>query len=186
MKKLNSVSETLNLLSFINELSSTGKIPIEISNEIEKLWNEYKLNKVSEECTVITADFGYLGSLVLRDIVELQENYSLKYLPGEYDYISVRCLTRRILWTDFEPIEPYNRQTGLYCDGASFKILGEPKVITDKYREYDTTSSHYSNISFAVWGYRYNEFYGSVRFGICIKTDLVDEFISKLKKIIGK
>ena len=118
---------------------------------------------------------------------KIENNKPLKYESGNYDYVSIVAnKTTRILWTDFSDIEPYNRQSGLYCDGASFSMLGEPVKEKEYYREFISIKEYNSNISFGVWGFDYNSFYGSVRFGLSIKKEKVDEFILKLRNVINK
>jgi hypothetical protein len=180
------LKEALFLADFINENMKSGKLTSETNEQVESLWNQYKLSEVKEGRTIINADFGVLGSLVLRKIINADKEYKLEYKSGSYDYISVKCSTRRILWTDYSKTEPYNRQGGLYCDGASFEGLGSPVKETPEYREFDATDKYTSNITFGVWGYKYNDFYGSILFGLCIKNELVKEFIEKLRQIIKK
>lgn len=175
------------LVNFMKEQMSIGGISKNVSDEVEALWNEYKLPQLENDCSIISADFGNLGSLVIRRIASFDKAEPFKYEGGSYDYVSVKSdLTTRILWTDYSNTEPYNRQGGLYCDGATFEHLGSPVIENDNYREFIANAEYNSNISFAVWGYRFNDFYNSISFGICLKTDKVEEFVSKLRQIIGK
>jgi len=169
----------------MKEQHAAGGLPIYLSHKIQTLWELYKEDEVLDDCAVITAEFGKLGSVVIRTIVEC-EPQKLKYESGNYDYISIKCETQRILWTDYSDTEPYNRQCGLYCSGASFDMLGDPIFECDEYRIYRHKDEYISNISFGVWGYEYNDYYGSIRFGICIKKDKVEEFIEKLREFIKK
>lgn len=179
------------LLNFMLENINSGGISKEISDEVKLLWNEYKKDYMNKNDSIITCDFGNLGSLVIRDVsvpdVKFISQNKLKYQSGSYDFVSIRSdKTKRILWTDYQDIEPYNRQSGLYCDGASFDMLGEPVYQCSDYREFNVTDNYLNNISFAIWGYSYNDFYKSIEFGLVIEKDKVDEFIIKLRKIIGK
>ena len=177
----------MDLLNFMRENKKSGGLSIEISNEVEKLWNEYKLEKTSENCSIISADFGRLGSLNIKEIAEFEKETVFKYESGSYDFISTKTKsTTNILWTDYQNIEPYNRQSGLYANGSSFESLGKPILEKEDYREFVSKHVYNGNVSFAVWGYRFNDFYESIIFGICLKTDKVDEFISKLRVLIGK
>lgn len=186
-EETNFLKDLLSLHNFVTEHKEAGKLSVETSNEVEKLWNEYKQSTVETDCAIISADFGMLGSLVIRYIASIDDPKKLKYESGSYDYVSVKTdKTKRILWTDYKDIEPYNRQSGLYCDGASFESLGAPIIEKKDYREFIDEGNFKSNISFGVWGFRYNDFYGSISFGICIKKELVDEFIQKLRVIISK
>lgn len=181
------LKDLLFLHDFVTEHKKAGKLSAETSAEVEKLWNEYKQPTVENDCAIISADFGVLGSLVIRYISFTADHNQLKYEGGSYDYISVKTdQTKRILWTDYKNEEPYNRQSGLYCDGASFEMLGSPVVEKEDYREFVDEGKFPSNISFGVWGFRYNDFYGSITFGISIKKEMVDEFIQKLRIIISK
>lgn len=172
--------------TFMLQNKLAGGLPVEISDHVKALWNEYKQPKLADNCAIISADFGSLGSLVIRYIATCGED-TLKYEPGSYDYISIRSRgTKRILWTDYANEEPYNRHGGLYCDGASFDTLGEPVKKTDDYREFQNEQEYTHSICFGVWGFDYNDFYGSVRFGMCIKKEKVEEFVSRLRDIIGK
>ena len=175
----------MSLLGFISENTMAGGMQQEVAEKIEALWNEYKENSLKKNCSIITGDFGKLGSVVIRKISTF-EPMNFKYESGSYDYVSIKCDTTRILWTDYQDIEPYNRSGDLYCDGASFEMLGKPIKEVEDYREFNATSNYKSNISFAVWGFDFNDFYGSVRFGMCIKNDKVDEFMNKLRTIINK
>ena len=177
----------MDLGNFIRENKKSGGLSIEISNQVEKLWKEYKLDKTEENCSVISADFGRLGSLNIKEIASFEEEKVFKYESGSYDYISTKTKsTTDILWTDYQNIEPYNRQSGLYANGSSFKSLGNPILEKEDYREFVAKHVYNQNACFAVWGYRFNDFYESITFGICLKTEKVDEFISKLRTLIGK
>lgn len=176
------------LSNFVNENKKSGGLSKDISDKIEQLWNKYKLTTIDTNCAIITADFGFLGSLVIRTVKSVEEsaNFTLKYQSGSYDYVTILSdNTRKLLWTDFSSEEPYNRQGGLYCDGATFEFLGKP-VNKGNYREFDAIHQYDSNITFGIWGYDFNDFYGSVRFGICLPKDQVDLFIQELREIIGK
>jgi len=177
----------MDLGTFIRENKKSGGLSIEISNQVEKLWNEYKLEKTEENCSIISADFGRLGSLNIKEIASFEEEKVFKYESGSYDYISTKTKsTTNILWTDYQEIEPYNRQSGLYANGSSFESLGKPILEKEDYREFVAKHVYNGNVAFAVWGYGFNNFYESITFGICLKTDKVDEFISKLRVLIGK
>jgi hypothetical protein len=175
------------LHDFITENKKAGKLTKEQSDKVESLWNKYKLSTVEPGTSIIQADFGTLGSLVIREVESTTFDKPLKYESGSHDYVSIIApTTKRILWTDYSQTEPYNRQGGLYCSGSSFESLGFPVIEKPDYREFVATDKYPSHITFGVWGYRYNDFYGCVTFGICIKNELVDEFINLLRTIINK
>lgn len=185
---MSSIDDLLYLRNIISENKKVGGLDVETVQNIQDLWNEYKLAKSCENTSIITADFGCLGSVVIRKIKEYEKEYTFKYEGGgEYDLISViHENTTRILWTDYKNIEPYNRNSGLYCDGASFEHLGSPVIEKDEYREFYKTSEHGGNLGFGVCGFNYNNFYKTVSFGMCVENTKVDEFILKLRNIINK
>jgi len=177
------------LADFMDEQRKTGKLNKKTSGLIETLWNEYKVGELKENHSIIEGDFGCLGSIIMRKIAEIKEPCIFAYKDGSYDYIDISSSSiRKILWTDFSDEQPYNRQSGLYCNGADWDFLGEPIKITEDYREFDRTYEyrHEQNTCFAVWGFGYNDLYGCVRFGLCIENEKVEEFLSKLKVLIGK
>jgi hypothetical protein len=144
------------LFSFMQENKKSGGLSIEISNQVEQLWNEYKLEKSEKNCSIICADFGRLGSLNIKEIIEFEKETVFKYIGGSYDYISTKTKSNTdILWTDYKDIEPYNRQSGLYANGSSFKSLGNPVLEKEDYREFVAKHNHEVNITFAVWGFYY-------------------------------
>lgn len=180
------IKNLMELGNFIHENKMVGGLPIEKAEKVKELWNAYKLDEITKDCSIIVGDFGNLGSLIIREVIETKPFQKLKYEEGSYDFVSIVSKQRSILWTDYSDIEPYNRQSGLYCGGASFEYTGEPVKKEYGYREFDFAYNHLSNISFGVWGFEYNDYYQTVRFGICLKKEHVDEFIDKLRKIIGK
>lgn len=175
------------LTNFIEENKKSGGSTSKISKQVKQLWNEYKLPSLQKDCSIICAEFGNLGSLVIRRVKSFDDNKAFKYESGNYDYISIISdQEERILWTDYKEIQPYNRSGGLYCSGASFEHLGKPVVEKKEYREFNSKHNYTNNIMFAVHGYDYNSYYKSIQFGICIETSKVKEFIDKLRVIIDK
>ena len=47
------------------------------------MWKEYKLDKTEENCSVISADFGRLGSLNIKEIASFEEEKVFKYESDE-------------------------------------------------------------------------------------------------------
>lgn len=177
----------MDLLNFISENKKVDGLSKDISNKVEALWNKYKLEKLEDGCSIISADFGQLGSLEIKEVESFENPIIFKYESGPYDFISVKSKSiQNILWTDYKDIEPYNRQSGLYANGSSFESLGNPILEKEDYREFYSKHDYKVNVSFAVFGFRYNDFYNCITFGMCIKTDKVNEFISELRTIIGK
>lgn len=173
------------LSNFIVQNSIAGGISLELSEKVKSLWDEFKENEILNDCAVIEGEFGMLGSLIIRNVIEA-EPQKLKYESGSYDFCSIKCITQRILWTDYSETEPYNRHCGLYCDGVSFEQLGKPVIESNEYREFNQTNDYESNLMFGVWGYDFNTVYGSIKFGMSIKKNSVDEFIKKLRILINK
>jgi len=177
----------MDMKNFITEKMNSGGLTVAISGQVAALCDEYRLMKSSDHCSIITGEFGRLGSLNIKELSADCQELVFKYESGSYDYVSTRTnSSTNILWTDYQDIEPYNRQGGLYADGASFKSLGAPVLEKSDCREFHATHVYQGNISFAVWGFRFNDFYNSINFGICIKTDQVGVFITRLRLIIGK
>lgn len=175
------------LMQFFNDASISGGLDPFTAAQIKALWDEYKLPTIQADCSILTVKMGVLGSVVIRRVESFDTPVNFKYEPGEYDFV---CITsdqvRKILWTDYSSVEPYNRQGGLYCDGASFSILGSPVVETDNYREFDTILKYNSNVCFVVRGFDYNSYYKTVQFGMCIHTGKIEEFLSSFRSLVGK
>lgn len=178
--------EQLQLLNFIEENKKAGGLVDQQRDLLSELVDKYKKQPEKGD-SIITADFGLLGSVIVRNITEIEEDSILKYEPGSYDYISIQySKIRKILWTDYNDTEPYNRQSGLYCDGATFDWLGKPVKELEDYREFDKSVDANCNLSFGIWGFSWNSYYKTVSFGLAIKTEDVDVFLSTLRQIIGK
>jgi hypothetical protein len=176
----------MDLLDFISENKKVGGLSKDISDKVESLWNKYKLDTLQDGCSIITAEFGKLGSLEIKEVESFEKPITFKYESGS-DFISITSKSsQNILWTDYRNIEPYNRQGGLYSNGCSFKMLGSPVLEKEDYREFNCKHDYKSNVSFGVWGFRYNTYYETITFGICLKTEDVDKFILELRNIIGK
>lgn len=181
-------SNLLGIIKFMNEFSKEGGLSKEIADKIEALWNKYKQSRVNKNCALIDAQFGKLGSLQIYQVKSSEFNEDLKYQYGSYDYVSIEAESKQsILWTDWSTEQPYNRQGGLYCGGASFEYLGKPVIEdTDKgYREFIWNRRGY-NTTFGVWGFMFNDIYGTVHFGMSIDKQNLNDFISELRKIIDK
>jgi len=56
--------------NFISENKKVGGLDVETMQKIQDLWNEYKLPKSCENTCIITADFGSLGSVIIRKILQ--------------------------------------------------------------------------------------------------------------------
>lgn len=174
------------LTNFLKENKLSGGLAVDSANAIKNLVDRYKLPSIENGTSLITADFGNLGSINIRD-VDTFEPKDFKYESGDYDYVSIVSKGETfILWTDYSNVEPYNRNGGLYANGASFRMLGEPVVEKEDYREFIKRLNVKSNVSFAISGFSHNTHYNSVKFGLCIKTDKVDEFLKELRTILNK
>ena len=180
-------SEFQQLANFVAENKKAGGLGFIEADLIKGLVEMVRVTKPTEKHSIVSCNCGFLGSIVIRNIESIDEPVTLSYEPGNYEFISIcASSTRRILFTDYKDIQPYNRQYGLYCNGASFGMLGLPVAEHEGYREFDITLTHKSNISFGVWGFCYNDFYGTVQFGVAIPTDKVDKFIKDLRALLGK
>lgn len=173
---------------FLIDHSISKGISKELSYKIEQLVFRNRVDSLVENSkvphTIITADFGNLGSICIRTLIE-NEKIDLTYKSGSYDHVSVFCNTKNILWTDESKTEPYNRQGGLYANGSSWGTLELVKE-EENYREFHTKKEYKSNISFAVWGFSYNDYWKSIQFGILLSSDKVEGFVSELRALIGK
>lgn len=167
------------------KMEEDGKLTPEIAAEIEKLFHEYKKNEVEVGDYIITLEAGNFGNMCIRSVDELRKPTTLKYLErGDYEYVSI--LTNKeetILWTDFSETQPFNRQAPFYV-GHDWSRLNLIKT-TPTYREFDVTP-HPSNVSFGVYGFYFNPYWFKVQFGICLKAEDKDAFISKLRYFLGK
>lgn len=176
----------MNIISFFNDLGKASGISEEQAQSIKELVDNYKLPQLIEGASIITADFGFLGSVQVQEY-SLFDPCEFKYKENNHDYISIKTKTHRhIVWIDYDTTEPYNRNGSLYCNGASWKSLGNAIKETPDYREFDIKSDYISNCCFAIWGFSYNSYWNSVKFGLCIETEKVDKFINALKAIINK
>src|SRR5690349_654584 len=92
------------LLDFMKQNHKAGQLGPFTVELIKTLWDVYKLPALTTEfpISIIDADFGVLGSVIIRDVESYDEELVFKYEEGNYDYVSIReCRDRRILWTDF-------------------------------------------------------------------------------------
>lgn len=148
-----------------------------------ELWNKHKKEVVETGDTIICVDLGKFGNIEIRRVDVLERPATLQYREGYYDYVSIRTnFDKTILFTDYSTTEPYNRQSPFYV-GYSFSNLELVKD-TGEWRQFEITRP--SNISFAVWGFSYNKYWDKIDFGICLKSESVDEFVAKLLKIFQK
>ena len=89
-------------------------------------------------------------------IFTLNDINAIKY--GEYLSINYNK-SEIILWTDYDSTEPYNRNSGLYGFGSSFKALGNTVAEFEKYREFNKVFERNSNLSFRFDEYKFNNYY---------------------------
>lgn len=176
------------MINMIKDFKANGGLDKSTSEKCKELVDKYKLSAIKSETCFITAEIGQYGSISIKHAAEV-EDVELKYEEGSYDYVSCSVKKKEIiLWTDYSDTEPYNRHGGLYADGSSFGMLGTPTVKTKEYREYHYKSNCSGSYlsSFPLYGFWFNDIYGSIKFGICIEPENVDMFIQELRKIIGK
>jgi len=150
---------------------------------IHDLWNKHKKEQVEAGDTIICLDMGKFGNIEIRHVTELDKPTTLKYKEGYYDFVSIRSdYDRTILFTDYSTTQPYNRQSPFYV-GYSFESM---QLIKDsgEWRRYETVGKN--NICFSVWGFSYNKYCDLIQFGICMKTESVNEFLETILKILEK
>jgi hypothetical protein len=176
----------MDILSFVNGNLASGGLTQEEADKIKELVSEYHVKELKVDHALISADVGRLGFIHTRwykDFVPKE----LKATEGNYDYVDILLKKEAIiLWTDYQDIEPYNRQSNLYADGYSFNTLGKPVAEHEMYREFQHEGERRNNLMFGLWAFRYNTFYGSVHLGVCLPEDKVDEFIQKLRVLLNK
>ena len=180
------------IAGFIKDNFGNAGMSLEKANTLKSLVDKYKVDaldiETANQYSVISVSFGKLGSLVTRRIQSIENPIELSYEEGSSDFLCIKCKTDKILWTDFEETEPYNRQSGLYCDGASWNGLELVKTHSE-YREFESTEKYkdfISNLSFGISGFHYNDYWKSVRFGLVIGNESVNEFISTFRNVVGK
>ena len=88
--------ETLN--TFFKDNKSAGKLSAEAAIAVKKLWDEYRLPIIVEndwnDCAIVKADFGALGSLIIEYISSTEFTEPLKYASDSSDYFSVKTTGR--------------------------------------------------------------------------------------------
>jgi len=130
------------LIKFMAENMMSNTLTKNIADAIKSLWEEYKLPNLKLGASILSADFGNLGVITIRRILSFKEQTELKYESGNYDYISIRSdNTREILWTDYSEEQPYNRQGGLYGDGAAFEHF-DSCINHQGYREFNMNKNY--------------------------------------------
>jgi hypothetical protein len=179
--------QTNTVAQLLQDSKLTGGLSLEAISKIQDLWNNLKTQPSAKECSIISAEFGKFGHIEIFDVSRFEQgDYQLKYLSRNYDYVAISSKKETcILWTDYQDIQPYNRQSCFYV-GRSFQTLGEPKVKKEDYREFYFESKKLQSMSLPVWGFQHNKTYDEVKFGMCIETQNVDLFISELRKILEK
>lgn len=180
------MKEDNQLINFVKDHNYFGRLSPQQAEQIKQLVEKYRLPRLVKDTAVITAEIaGIVGHLEIREILSCEEK-DLSYSPGNYEYVDTTTQsTQVILWTDYVNEQPYNRQGCVYV-GHSFESLGDAVVSKKHYREFNKKSDYQSNICFAIWGFKYNNFYGQVTFGICLEKENVDVFVDELRKIIDK
>lgn len=156
---------------------------------LEALFNRYKKTKINVGDTIIQVEAGGYGHVEIKTIGECDKSDWIYPKGGDYKYITVKSLhDRMILWTDYEPIEPYNRQSPFY-NGMSFSRM---KLVKEGvYREF-YASFKCDNITecgsstFGMDGFYYNKYWDIVKFGIILKTKHVEAFMKQLRIILNK
>ena len=187
MTKAHSIKELETFGQFIadNSIANNGIDP-QLSEQIRSLADSYKKNTIESGDVIICVETGFqYGNITSRLIHEIHNPKPLKYDPNNYDNLSIVSNGKRIiLWTDFSDTEPYNRQSHFYVPHSFSDML---LTKTEKnYREFILEREGKRNISFAINGFRYNSVWKHVEFGICVKKDDAEIFISKLRNLLNK
>lgn len=155
---------------------------------IKELVDNYKKSQLSHGDTVIDVEMGFYGSISIRNIkTAKQPGLQLKYKSGSYDYVGAELEAEQvILFTDDSDVEPFNRQSPFYVP-YSFKSLTpmENNGLDKRYRVFSYFQSN-GNLSWSIPGFKYNEVWETVRFGICLDRDKAEEFVRRLLILIGK
>lgn len=178
MKNLNILAQMLSDLSLVSGLGEEKAKSIQFINDA------HRTERFEPGDYVVTAEFGKLGSMVIREIGEGIELNKIE--PNESDrfatfyYVSQRT----ILLTDHSTTEPYNRQGGLYADGSSFETLGAPVITTDTLRMYDTVRKTYIQLSTTLSGFRYNTFWDTVSFGIVVQKEMINDYLEDMARVV--
>lgn len=179
------LKSAMTIMQFISDHKINDKISEELSKEIEQLFLKHKKDTVDVGDVLIIVETGLnFGNIEIKNVFEIIEPRTFSYKSGYYDYVSVFCDLHIILWTDYDDTEPYNRQGSFYI-GHSFDGLNVERT-ENNYRELSYDSDTKINSSFAIWGFNFNNFWGTLRFGICIDSNKKDKFLSSLRKLLNK
>jgi hypothetical protein len=172
---------------FLNDFNKNLKkeIDLVLAYTIEALVGEYRKAKVEVGDVIISVETGKMfGNIEIRNVSILEEERVMCYEKGSYVYMSIESDVKRILWTDFEETEPFNRQGAFYVPNR-FSDMTLVKT-TEDYREYIYERKEHGRIHFGVWGFTYNDLWKNLKFGLCLKKEQEEEFISKLKELLNK
>jgi hypothetical protein len=156
---------------------------------IKELVDKYKKSELFHGDTVINVEMGFYGSIAIRNVKTAKQPglQLIKYESGNYDYVGAELEAEQvILFTDDSDVEPFNRQGPFYVP-YSFKNLTpmDNNGLDKKYRVFSYFQSG-SNLNWAIPGFKYNEVWKIVTFGICLDRDKAEEFVRRLLILIGK
>lgn len=180
--------EKQTLGQFANDHRITSSITQEKADEIKSLFDKYKKSSIQKDDVIVCVETGYnFGHIKVNYISDNSKpDENLKYEEGSYDYVNVSTSKESTtLFTDFSDTEPFNRQGGLYVPHSWSRLALVKK--TDLYREFEFKYNHPTRSTcFPVWGFGYNSFWKSVKFGICVEEKNADIFIENLRLILNK
>ena len=176
---------------FADKSRNSNKLEKWQADQIEALFNKYKKTKINIGDTIIEVEAGGYGHIEISQVGYIDNpNFVYPTEGGNYNYITIKKLMeRKILWTDYQPIEPYNRQTPFY-NGMSFRnmhLLRSTPYFREFYVCYEQKDvSKSGSCTFGMYGFNYNEYWDMVRFGIILKTKDVNAFMMQLRRILNK
>lgn len=171
-----------------NETDGNKSITPEKALAIITLVDKYKKTSIEKTDVIISVETSFnFGNI---KIISVSENHKpeefLSYKEGSSDYVRVTTLREKtILFTDFSDTQPFNRQGGLYVPHR-WERMSLVKT-TPLYREFECNSEFSGGCSsFHVNGFKYNEYWKSVTFGICVIEKDANTFISEFRALINK
>lgn len=153
---------------------------------LKTLVKDFRKDTIEPGDHILSVRFSDLGtgSITERRVEIPREENVLSYKERNKEYVSIQYNMEHVMyWTHDFVGEPYNRQGTGYVP-YSWKSFGEPcgshQGIT-LYELYRTGG----NISFPVWGFSVNNFWGNVTFGMVVDADDVEWVKDKIIELLG-
>lgn len=119
-------------------------------------------------------------------MTSFKKEITFEYKHDTYIYISVSGTQKTILWTDYVDEQPFDRQSYTIYVPIPFSDFGNPVVEKPDYREFIYDDTEEKERGIRVDGFTHRPYSSHVRFGFCIETDKVEEFMTKLRQIMCK